>query len=70
MTTIVKSVQKEICLYCNQTFVLHWRTTTQEVQVFLASKQMYENVKNGIIVHRLLCQNEYMRKVMEGKTNE
>ena len=62
MTTIVKSVQTEKCLYCNQTFILRWLTTTQEVQVFCASRRMYEDAKNGIIVHRLEC----MRKIYAG----
>ena len=66
MTTIVKSTQTEKCLYCNQTFILRWLTTTQEFLAFCASRRMYEDAKRAIVAHRLECEIKFMRKIMEG----
>ena len=70
MTTIVKSIQTEKCLYCGQTFILRWLTTTQEVQVFCASRRMYEDAKSLIIMHRLECEIKYLREVIEDKSDK
>ena len=70
MTTIVKSCQTEKCLYCNQTFILRWLTTTQEVQVFCASRRMYEEVKRAIVLHRQNCERKFYQEIMEGKNKE
>ena len=61
--TLVKSCQTEKCLHCGQTFILRWLTTTQEVQVFLASKRMYEDAKSRILVHRAGCETNFWREL-------
>lgn len=67
MTTIVKSYQTEKCLYCGHTHILRWRTTPQGLESFLASKRLYEDKIREIRNMGLLCQNQYLRKLMEGK---
>ena len=67
MTTVVKSVQTEKCLYCNQTFILRWLTMTQEVPVFCASRRIYQDEKNKILTHRMECERNFWRELMEGK---
>ena len=63
MTTIVKSVQKGKCIFCGETFILRWRTTTQEVLVFCASRRMYGDMKNKILTHRLNCEINFWKEL-------
>ena len=60
MTTIVKSVQTEKCLYCNQTFILRWTCSTPELLVFIQSRRIHEEAKSKIVEHRNNCMREYI----------
>ena len=56
-----------VCLYCGQKYRINYSLNPNiDIDKALLSLRKYKVKRDGIILHRLECENAYLRRIMEG----